>query len=261
MQNRYTRDIGDFAKYGLLRTLCLPTEDNPYGLRLGVVWYLVPDEGNGDGRFTHYLEANDRNHKSYRIWDPVLYDALQRIGQNGRCVQAVRRSGILGISCSFYESILDWHGTTCMSDRVIFRQTWHKNAVESTKDCDVVFLDPDNGLECKVSRYDRKRGGKFVYMDEMTPYIERGQSVIVYQHLNRICSAEAQIHGWITLIQKQLGKTHRIFGLRWHRSSGRVFFVISAQQHRPWLIERAKILLAWHDGHGNKHFTPVGDWT
>ena len=33
MQDRYTGDIGDFAKYGLLRAL-------EAGHRLGVAWYL-----------------------------------------------------------------------------------------------------------------------------------------------------------------------------------------------------------------------------
>ena len=48
MQNQYVGDIGDFGKYGLLRAI----SGDP--LRLGVVWYLFPDEppkepGKGDG--------------------------------------------------------------------------------------------------------------------------------------------------------------------------------------------------------------------
>lgn len=43
MQDRYTGDIGDFVKYGLLRAI-------RGRKRLGVAWYLHPDggrEGNG----------------------------------------------------------------------------------------------------------------------------------------------------------------------------------------------------------------------
>ena len=42
MQDRYVGDIGDFGKYGLLRALC------GRDLYLGVVWYLIPDEGGLD---------------------------------------------------------------------------------------------------------------------------------------------------------------------------------------------------------------------
>ncbi len=37
MQNRYVGDIGDYAKYSLLRALSR-------GCKLGVSWYLFPDE-------------------------------------------------------------------------------------------------------------------------------------------------------------------------------------------------------------------------
>ncbi len=43
MQDRYTADIGDFGKYGLLRALCSPVDDGSNAW-LGLVWYLVPDE-------------------------------------------------------------------------------------------------------------------------------------------------------------------------------------------------------------------------
>ena len=54
MQNRYTGDIGDFAKYGLLRALSK-------GKRLGVAWYLYPDEeDNTDGRHIDYLQQPEK---------------------------------------------------------------------------------------------------------------------------------------------------------------------------------------------------------
>jgi hypothetical protein len=37
MQNRYTADLGDFGKYGLLKALC-QSKDEERNLRLGVVW-------------------------------------------------------------------------------------------------------------------------------------------------------------------------------------------------------------------------------
>ena len=75
MQDRYTGDIGDFGKYGLLRALSLPpdaAEGQP--LRVGVVWMLVPDEtGTGDGKFTAHLVPTDQNLERFMICDPRLY--------------------------------------------------------------------------------------------------------------------------------------------------------------------------------------------
>ena len=50
MQNRYTGDIGDFAKYGLLRALCP-------GHRLGVAWYLYPDESHNEDGTPRFAES------------------------------------------------------------------------------------------------------------------------------------------------------------------------------------------------------------
>ena len=55
MQDQYVGDIGDFGKYGLLRHLTGIQTPRLKTLRLGVVWYLFPDGGNNDGKFTKYL--------------------------------------------------------------------------------------------------------------------------------------------------------------------------------------------------------------
>jgi hypothetical protein len=49
MQDRYVGDVGDFAKYALLRRLC--GQPGERAIRLGVVWCLFPDESlTNDGR-------------------------------------------------------------------------------------------------------------------------------------------------------------------------------------------------------------------
>src|SRR5690348_3816657 len=53
MQDRYVGDVGDFAKYGLLRRLTGRAGERK--VRLGVVWCLFPDEAhNNDGRHISY---------------------------------------------------------------------------------------------------------------------------------------------------------------------------------------------------------------
>lgn len=84
MQDRYTGDIGDYIKYALLRAL------SP-GLKLGVAWYLYPDEGhNSDGKHVQYLHDPQR----WRHLDPELFDALRNIVAGNRSVSAVETSGL-----------------------------------------------------------------------------------------------------------------------------------------------------------------------
>ncbi|MBQ9065866.1 MAG: hypothetical protein IJ123_10505 [Blautia sp.] len=52
MQDRYTGDIGDFGKLGLLRVL------ESQGLTIGINWSRTPDEDhNDDGKYTKYLKG------------------------------------------------------------------------------------------------------------------------------------------------------------------------------------------------------------
>ena len=46
MQDRYTGDIGDYGKLGMLRYLAAA------GLRVGVNWYRTPDEDHGGNLLT-----------------------------------------------------------------------------------------------------------------------------------------------------------------------------------------------------------------
>lgn len=75
MQNKYVGDVGDYGKYGLLRSLF--SKDDSY--RLGVVWYLVPNEREKtDGRHIDYLLQS-----TYRNCYPKLFEILQNIIKTG----------------------------------------------------------------------------------------------------------------------------------------------------------------------------------
>jgi hypothetical protein len=92
MQNRYVGDIGDFAKYGLLRAVLREAK-----FRLGVMWYCVPDEShNNDGRHSKYVAPTEQNHQKFRRCDPILYDALgELVAEGQRNLSAIRDSNIL----------------------------------------------------------------------------------------------------------------------------------------------------------------------
>ena len=286
MQNRYVGDLGDFGKYGLLRSLCLPRRTGPdqslsssfgwhtilghntinasdegstislwpsekansnQSLTIGVVWYLVPDENhNSDGKHTHYLDLSAQNQERYRDCDPILYDALREIVRsNRRNVSSIRDCQVLPLGTRFYDAVLtfnrpDGQGPLAREDRVARRNSWLYDAVELTDGCDIVFVDPDNGFEVKVDPYQR-RGPKYVFFDELLPYLERDQSLVIYHHLGRHGSAWDQIRERLTQIYSMLGR--EAFALLYHRGSARVFFVVPAPRHRMNLVSKVKMLM------------------
>src|SRR5690606_30362298 len=116
-------------------------------LKLGVAWYLYPDEiHNGDGRHITYLDAPEQ----WRYRDPRLFDALARIVSDGqRAVSAVEKSGLLG-NARYASALLDFECRR-ISERRLYRQKWFEEVLGTLADCELVFADPDNGL-CEDER-------------------------------------------------------------------------------------------------------------
>ena len=216
-------------------------------LSIGVVWYLVPDENhNSDGNHIHYLNPTAYNQERYRGCDPILYDTLREIvGSNRRNVSSIRNRQILPLGTRFYDSFLtfsrpDGRGILTREDRVARRRSWLDDALKLTAGCDLVFVDPDNGLGARVDPYQR-RGPKYVFFDELLPYLGRNQTLVIYHHIGRQGSASAQIRERLTEINNNLGRA--AFALLYHRGSARAFFVVPAPQHWTDLLSRAKTLM------------------
>jgi hypothetical protein len=105
MQNRYAGDVGDFGKLGLLR--CLSADNDGEGaFRLGIVWYLVPDESRGsDGKHIGYLKPTRRNQTRFKACDPGLYQALSRVVTK-RSISGIERSGVLPEETKYFSNEL-----------------------------------------------------------------------------------------------------------------------------------------------------------
>ena len=209
MQNRYTGDIGDFAKYGLLRAL-------GEGLRLGVAWYLFPDEGhNEDGRHVDYLRTPDR----WRHLDPELFDQLAVIAQSGeRKVYRIESSGILP-STTFHSTTLDFEGSGEI--RAKARAEWFRTALTGLADREVVFADPDNGL-CEDNRCSAssRTHWKRIPLSE-AHVLSAGRTGIIYHHNTRRAGGHFnEIQYWLQMLGSDS------VALYWRRYSNRTFFVV-----------------------------------
>ena len=264
MQDRYTGDVGDFGKYGLLRYLTgqMETPPSSHDIRLGVVWYLYPDEShNADGKHTGYLTNSPRNHTEFRACDPDLYDTMRRLVEsNNRNIAAVQRSGILPSDTLYYEPSLSFPPRMSRPDRQATRERWFDGALQATADTDTIFVDPDNSLSDPPNGINasidplRKTGPKYVFIEDLHRFHERDQSLIVYHHLNRSAKAAEQIVKVAEALKSSLGLSRPPISLRYRRGSARAYFIVPRKEHGSTLQSRVENLLAspW-----NSHFDRV----
>jgi hypothetical protein len=232
MRDRFVGDVGDFGKYGLLRALCGAREtDCGEKLRLGVVWYLNPDDnGPGKGPLDYLM-----NPERFRPCDPTLFHTLFWIVvTNGRSVARIADSEIFPRDSVFFDKHVPL-------DREK-RKGWLDCALKKTRDCDLVFFDPDVGLSTaaladqRVSKkhaYYRERGDD-AGIDEVGPFVDRGQSVVIW---HQPALKKGAINAVSTKLRKRFG-SHVVHTLTYHRVVFRAFLVISGRDHERLLAER-----------------------
>jgi len=209
MQDRYVGDVGDYIKFALLRFL------SP-GCRLGVAWYLYPDEShNLDGRHTRYLT----NPALWRHLDEVLFDQLCEVLKLGRSVSALECSGVL--KADYHRSSLACFDCDAAT-RDQFRSIWFQGLQETLFACDLVFADPDNGLVDDDPRRRRlTKFGKHMPLNEAHKLAE-GRTVVVYHHNSRFRGGhDREVDHWLD----QLG--HSAFAVRANAFSCRTFFIVN----------------------------------
>lgn len=172
MQDNYIGDIGDYGKYGLLREVCAEA------MSLSVNWYRVVPKKTGkkdDGKYINYLSMP----QLYREYDPTLFDSLYKIVklEQERRIERIEKENVLQ---AVYFSKEIGAG----------RLSWHRQALEKTQGTEVVFLDPDNGLETSKMYQTDGATEKHVRWAELKDYYTRGQNVILYQHRPQMMKKE-----------------------------------------------------------------------
>lgn len=254
MQDRYAGDIGDFAKFAILRGLLRDT-----GLRLGLAWYLTTQSGDppGDGRHTAYLNRNKRNELLYRSCDAELFDCLDALVQSGtRSVGVFPTINVLPPNTAYFSTPLVL-GNESIRERSSIRTGWVQQGLDKTAGCDIVMFDPDNGLEVQSSTKYSAKGTKYIFFDELAPYVARGQSVVVYQHANRSGSMSEQTMERLRQMRERLPLTAEPFAFVWRPVSTRAFLVAPAKNHVKALMLRAEALLTGPLGRHLKKYSEI----
>ncbi|MCX5797993.1 MAG: hypothetical protein NTU90_00225 [Proteobacteria bacterium] len=169
MKDQYFGDINDYRKYGLLRSIIRGGKFNPL-----IAWMLTPDDGTTDGKFISYLEHPNK----WSRYDQALFQKLKDLLVNNemRQVNLIENSDLLS-NTKYYSR----HVPNSASDR----DSWFASLMSQAQNSDLVFLDPDNGLEVKSKSYGCKNSSKFLYWREVASLWSSGKSLLIYQHFIR----------------------------------------------------------------------------
>ena len=173
MKNQYFGDVNDYMKYGLLRSIIRVTK-----FRVLVAWMLTPDDGSPDGNLTSYLEKP----VEWRHHDSELFDEMVAIFSNPgrkpeRRVDLIENTHLLK-GAEYFEN--------CVPDSPSSRDKWFESLSERMRGSELVFLDPDNGLEIESKPYGRKESSKYVFWKEVEESWSSGKSLLIYQHFPRV---------------------------------------------------------------------------
>lgn len=218
MKNQYVGDICDYGKMGLLRIL------QTSGFRIGVNWYLTPDDNSKDGRHIHYLD------KPCDTPDIGLYRALYQLVKTGcRDISGLESPKLLP-DAVFYNDVLDYTQTNQPQERKAIRAQWNESAQKRLDDCEIVFLDPDNGLEVSSTKPYNTKGNKYVTYQEAAQYYADGKSVLIYNHRDR-STEEKYIDRFRRFYSISATKDAYLLCLTFRRVSVRDYVLLSQTEH------------------------------
>jgi hypothetical protein len=169
MKDQYAGDVNDFWKYAIIRAL-----GSAWPGRLRVCWMLTAPDERADGRHLTYLEEPLR----FRAVDPELFDQLGSLIASGqRSVRAVESMRLWSEAC-FHSTVLN----DALSERTAyFEDLWASTTAE-----DLLFFDPDNGVEVPSVPKGRRESSRYVYWDELDSALQKAGAICIYQHFPHV---------------------------------------------------------------------------
>lgn len=133
MKVQYFGDVNDYRKFALLQLLA-----DIGKFKLGVCWMLTEPDNSKQGGNRKYLEEP----AEWCGYDPTLFEVLAKASASPQLsnLQRIEADGIVHGATFFNEFVPD-DGTK--------RGSFHTRCLNALAGRDLVFFDPDNGLDIK----------------------------------------------------------------------------------------------------------------
>lgn len=230
MKNQYFADVGDFGKYGMLSYF----SDIPFNV--GINWYLTENDTKTDGKFVDYFNKSD-----FLVCDRELHDFLYYcIVQGRRNVNELSRFPKY-TDTIMYDKILNVDHIKALSPegrdrRCKARKEWFQNSMDALEQCNLIFCDPDNGIETRSLSHNGKNSVKYVFIDEIRDMLDRGKSVICYNHRDR--SKESDYFARFKEVMSAFEPEILLKVLRFSRYSVRDYLFFIRPEHQKTICER-----------------------
>jgi hypothetical protein len=222
MKPQYFGDRNDFCKYAVLRCFerAVP--------RLVVCWMLTPDD------------------KGFRAIDCELFCELSGLVGRDDVLSRFEETGLLGEATWFYNREFP-------NDRdKPSRDEYFNGLKERLRDDDLVFFDPDTGLEPESRRW----GPEHLRWEELNRVLADERSVCVYQHRRH----ERKTVGKLLRGLAAAAPNHHCFALwpppkkevsgKSSYSSAAAFLVAAAPDHAEALSKAARTVAVRFEDHG-----------
>jgi hypothetical protein len=230
MKNEFFGDIRDYRKYGLLRLLT-------GGKKVGsaVCWMLTPDEDRPTK--VDYL-CREKTWRYNTCWhfDEGLFDALQQAVcvEQERNVARAKHVDILNPEVfAFHEEQL--------KDDIYKRREYFDRFLTYSEGKDLIFFDPDNGLETRGAPAGRKGSSKFIYLDELLCTFNKQHSILVFQFFRQIAPEVV-----INQRTEQIFSRLYVDEIASFKTPSVIFFLIPQTKHLKELKERSEqVERAW----------------
>ncbi len=187
---------------------------------------LTADDGQTDGKYTKYLSVPQR----WRFYDPPLFDLLQQkvMIDNNRNVTVAKNFGVIP-KAEFYNELLP--------DSLVDRINYFKQVKQKLGTCDLIFYDPDNGIEIKSRAKGKRNSAKYIYWDEVSQTFNDGQSVLVYQHFPRVEHTK-----FIERMMKEYKTRLNAARVYYFRTSYVAYFLSVQEKHEGYIHSRLELL-------------------
>ncbi len=235
VKNQYFGDINDYLKYGILRQLV-----HSGSTKILVCWMLTPDDKSWKGGKINYLNQP----RKWRRFDTELFDSLHEAVQKQsiRSVSWVEDHNLIP-AAKFISGVL--------GDGSNQRKEYFSKAYDLAKDkrFDVIFFDPDTGLEVNTVKRGRAGSSGYLYREEVVQAFALGCSVLIYQHFPHE-EREKYISERVAMLRKRTGApavisfstSHVVFFLLCQEAYTDVFTKLSAEIAHLWQAPNRTIM-------------------